>query len=70
MDFQVLSRSSRLPSEGRNTAYLRIDNWNDYLYYTLFQATVFDEDGKGYELGDVKIAYCNGLMKSDSEIEI
>lgn len=57
MDFQVLSRSSWLSSEGRNTVYLRIDNWNDYSYYTLFQATVFDEDGKGYELGDVKIAY-------------
>lgn len=57
MEFRVISRSSRLPREGRNTAYLRIDNWNDYLYYTLFQVRVFDEDGKGYELGDVKIAY-------------
>ncbi len=57
MDFIVLSRGKWFPDEGRNTAYLRIDNWNDYLYYTLFQVKVFDEDGNGYELDDVKIAY-------------
>lgn len=57
MDFQVLNRTTWLPNEGRNTAYLRIDNWNDYLYYTLFQVKIFDGNGKGYELGDVKIAY-------------
>jgi predicted ATPase len=57
MDFQVLNRTTWLPNEGRNTAYLRIDNWNDYLYYTLFQVKVFDGNGKGYELGGVKIAY-------------
>lgn len=57
MDFKVLSRGTRLPGEGRNTAYLRIDDWNDFSYFTLFQVKVFDENGKGYELGDVKIAY-------------
>ena len=57
VEFKVLNRDTWLPNEGRNTAYLRIDNWNDYLYYTLFQVKVFDENGKGYELGDVKIAY-------------
>lgn len=57
MDFKVLNRSIWLPSEGRNIAYLRIDNWNDYSYFTLFQVKVFDENGTGYELGDVKIAY-------------
>lgn len=57
MEFKVLSRGTWLPNEGRNTAYLRVDNWNDYLYYTLFQVKVFDENGEGYELGDVKIAY-------------
>ena len=57
MEFQVLSRSTWLPDEGRNTAFLRIDNWNDFSYYTLFQVKVFDENGKGYELGDIKIGY-------------
>lgn len=57
MEFRVISRSTWLPREGKNTAYLRIDNWNDFLYYTLFQVTVFDGDGKIYELGNVKIAY-------------
>ncbi|HCI7175061.1 TPA: AAA family ATPase [Acinetobacter baumannii] len=57
MEFKVLNRGTSLPDEGRNTAYLRIDNWNDFSYFTLFQVKVFDENGKGYELGDVKIAY-------------
>ncbi|EZQ01078.1 AAA family ATPase [Acinetobacter sp. Ver3] len=57
MKFKVLSRGAWLPNEGRNTAYLRIDNWNDFSYFTLFQVKVFDENGKGYELGDIKIAY-------------
>ncbi|WP_286397128.1 ATP-dependent nuclease [Acinetobacter towneri] len=57
MEFRVISRSTWLPRDGKNTAYLRIDNWNDFLYYTLFQVTVFDGDGKIYELGNVKIAY-------------
>ncbi len=57
MEFKVLSRGTWLPNEGRNTAYLRIDNWNDFSYFTLFQVKVFDENGKGYELGDIKIAY-------------
>ena len=57
MEFEVLSRGAWPPNEGRDTAYLCIDNWNDYSYYTLFQVKVFDENGKGYELGSVKIAY-------------
>lgn len=57
MEFKVLSRGTWLPNEDRNTAYLRIDNWNDFSYFTLFQVKVFDENGKGYELGDIKIAY-------------
>ena len=57
MEFKVLNRSTWLPTEGRNTAYLKIDNWNDYSYFTLFQVKVFDKNGIGYELGDVKIAY-------------
>lgn len=57
MDFKVLGRGKYLPNEGRSTTYLRIDNWNDYSYYTLFQVEIFDEYGTCYELGDVKIAY-------------
>lgn len=57
MEFKVLDSGKWLPDEGKNTAYLRTDNWNDYSYYTQFQVIVFDENGKGYDLGDVKIAY-------------
>lgn len=57
MEFKVLERGKFLPNEGKNIAYLRVDNWNDYSYYTLFQVEVFDENGTCYELGDVKIAY-------------
>ncbi len=31
MEFKVLGRSKYLPNEGKNTAYLRIDNWNEYV---------------------------------------
>ena len=46
MEFKVLERGKFLPNEGKNIAYLRVDNWNDYSYYTLFQVEVFDENGK------------------------
>ena len=52
MEFKVLDSGKWLPDEGKNTAYLRTDNWNDYSYYTQFQVIVFDENGKGYDLGE------------------
>lgn len=57
MDFHVLSRQERLPPSGTSIAYLRIDNWNDYSFRTLFQLYCFDENGQLHELGNVKIGF-------------
>jgi len=39
------------------TAVLKINNWDDYSYKTLFYLTVFDASGEEHEIGNVKIGY-------------
>ncbi len=43
--------------QGKVVAYLERDNWDDYGFRTSFNLTVYDEGGKTYNLGHVKIAY-------------
>lgn len=44
------------PDEGLDEAILVADNWNDFFeYQTLYDLTVFDKDGKKFNLGAVKI---------------
>lgn len=38
-------------------AHLRVNNWDDYSYKTLFYLVVYDSDGKEYEIGNLKIGY-------------
>ncbi|PIB42678.1 hypothetical protein AOA59_20040 [Pseudomonas sp. 2822-15] len=57
MDFLLVGRSERTPAEGRNVAYLGIDNWNDYSYVTMFYVTLCDENGRRHDLGNVKIGF-------------
>ncbi|VVP85004.1 hypothetical protein PS918_02687 [Pseudomonas fluorescens] len=57
MDFLLIGRSDRTPSEGRNIAYLGVDNWNDYSYVTMFYVTLCDENGARHDLGNVKIGF-------------
>lgn len=57
MNFVVLNNYGRTPTTGANTAYLSVDNWNDYSFVTLFYLTVFDGAGIKHEVGHVKIAY-------------
>lgn len=40
-----------------NTAYLKIDHWNDFSFVTMFDLIVYDENGKRYEIGKVKIGF-------------
>jgi len=56
MKFKVIPNESHFPSEGCDIAYLWSDNWNDYWeFQTLYVLKYFDEDGKEYDLGGVKI---------------
>jgi predicted ATPase len=57
MNFVVLSGNAYIPTSGLNTAYLNIDNWNDYSFVTTFDLTIFDESGIKYEIGKVKIGF-------------
>lgn len=57
MNFTLVSRNQSTPSQGTNTAYLQIDNWNDYSFVTMFYLVVFDENGAKHELGNVKIGF-------------
>jgi predicted ATPase len=57
MDFVVLDKKEVIPTSSVNTAYLRIDDWNDYSFITMFFLTIFDKSGIEHEIGRVKIAF-------------
>lgn len=57
MDFIVVGRNKWLPEQGHNTAYLKVDHWNDYSFVTMFYLTVDDEKGERHEIGNVKIGF-------------
>jgi len=52
----IVGRSSR-PGSKINTAYLKIDHWNDFSYVTMFYLYVNDSTGKSHEIGNIKIAF-------------
>lgn len=57
MEFIVIPRDGRVPDSGQNTAYLKIDHWNDYSFVTMFYLTVYDEEMNLHDLGNVKIGF-------------
>ncbi|MEY4588734.1 MAG: hypothetical protein RL497_810, partial [Pseudomonadota bacterium] len=60
MRFKVINTSS-FPSSGKDTVYLKIDNWNDYSFVTQFRALAFSPTGERHPIGNVKI----GLLGQD-----
>ncbi len=57
MKFQLVQRNKSTPSKGKNTAYLTIDLWNDFSFITMFYLTIYDEEGKEHDIGQVKIGF-------------
>lgn len=57
MQFEIVDRGGSFPSQGRNTAYLKVDYWNDYSFVTMFDVILFDENGARSDLGSVKIGF-------------
>jgi predicted ATPase len=57
MEFQVVSRKTKLPDSGNNTIYLEIDHWNDYSYVTMFHMSLYDELGQYHNIGEIKIGF-------------
>ncbi|PAV27077.1 hypothetical protein CF392_02790 [Tamilnaduibacter salinus] len=57
MIFKIIPHNHPLPSEGRNTAYLKPDDWNDYHYQTMFHLAIYDGSSNFIEIGSVKIGF-------------
>ena len=57
MNFVVIDNYGRKPPASVNTAYLSVDNWNDYSFVTMFYLTIFDKAGVEHDIGNVKIAF-------------
>ncbi|WP_265452714.1 AAA family ATPase [Aeromonas salmonicida] len=57
MNFILVPRNSRMPTEGTKTAYLHIDHWNDFSFVTMFYLIYFDEHGVLHDLGNIKIGF-------------
>jgi predicted ATPase len=55
--FKLVERSNDIPDGEPNSAYLKIDHWNDYSYVTMFNLYVYDEDGVKHDIGLVKIGF-------------
>lgn len=68
LKFIKKSRTEWVPEEGNLIAYLKVDNWDDYNYQTLYSLTVFDKSGIKYELGGVKIGYFGQEASTRTEI--
>ena len=56
MKFYIIPNQNRVPDEGRDIAYLWMDNWDDWFEFsTLYILTYFDVEGEKHILGGVKI---------------
>lgn len=56
--FQKLAiRSNSISNQYINKAFLRVNDWDDYSFKSLFYLTVFDEQGAQHSIGNVKIGY-------------
>lgn len=55
--FYKLAIGRGIPAHSRNAAYLQPNNWDDFGHKTLFNLTVFDEEGLVKEIGAIKIGY-------------
>lgn len=63
MEFKVLSKDLKSSDYEKNVAYLRIDNWNDFSFKTMFSLSLYDSEGNYHSVGDIKIGF-KGQTKS------
>lgn len=68
LTFYKKVRDSSLPETGKLSVYLRVDNWNDYSYCTLYEIVLFDENEIKHDLGYVKIANFGQTTESRMEL--
>jgi predicted ATPase len=66
MEFRLLSSKEWVPDSGNSTVYLKVDNWNDYSFVTMFHMSVYDENGKHHDIGGVKIGFKGQTIENDT----
>lgn len=69
LTFYKKQRGFRIPETDNMTVYLTLDNWNDFSYRTLYQITLFDENGSRHDLGYVKIGNFGQTTEERIELE-
>lgn len=57
LTFHKISSKSSFPTSARNAVYLRIDNWNDYSFVTMFDVVIYDGNGEPHDLTQLKIGF-------------
>jgi predicted ATPase len=55
MLFNVLKCNQRPPANAQATAFLVIDNWDDFTFKTLYYLIYVDKNGEKHNIGNVKI---------------
>lgn len=68
LTFYTKARGSSLPETGKLSVYLRVDNWNDFSYRTLYEIILFDENGNKHDLKYIKIA--NFAQTTEKRIDL
>ena len=68
LKFYKKERNEWLPTEGILSVYLKVDDWNDYSYQTLYEILLFDENGTKHDLGNIKIAYFGQTTEKRTEL--
>lgn len=67
MEFRIIGRSSSAPpNDSEDVIYLRMDNWNDYSFVTMFSLHVYDSAGQRQDIGDVKIGFKGQTVDTDT----
>lgn len=69
LTFYKKQRGFRIPETAISSVYLTLDNWNDFSYRTLYQITLFDENGSRHDLGYVKIGNFGQTTEERIELE-
>lgn len=70
MKFIIVKRTGQMPSFGKNTVYLRVDNWNDFSFVTQFGMSLHDENGEFINIGVLKIGYKGQTVDVDTHVKI
>lgn len=66
MEFCVLSKGTWAPENGKNTVYLKVDQWNDYSFVTMFHLSLHDGGGSFHDIGAIKIGFKGQTTEIDT----